>query len=284
MDTRWYHLDSKVKALRTAHICSILDENRIEHLVLKGVAVQRFYPEGELRPSVDIDIAVDPPRYQEAKLLERNGIFPDANIDFHKGLEYFSGRSWGEVYVRSRPLEIENSSIRVLSDEDLLRLISIHWLADGGERRGRLKDLTHILASIDDDFDWDYFLKAENTARTNQAILGIRLATKYHQLSLDSLPKRITDIEIPLWVLRLLEKRWSDGTVFKPLDHDYDSVADFAGQLRHRFPPNPLMAIVALGKDPLSANPRISAWKYFFSRMFPSLFRNIRNRVKKRNA
>ncbi len=60
-------------------ICDLLEEERIDYILLKGAVIKRFYPEEWMRTSCDIDILIKPEQTEKAikALTERFGYIHD---------------------------------------------------------------------------------------------------------------------------------------------------------------------------------------------------------------
>lgn len=65
-------------------LCSILEEGKIPHIVLKGGAIRGYFPEPWLRTSGDIDILVPEAMIHKAvSLLSKNGCVSDSDRKYH---------------------------------------------------------------------------------------------------------------------------------------------------------------------------------------------------------
>lgn len=276
-DEKWYLLNSRLQEMQCVEVTDRLLREGIECVVLKGPAIKRFYPAEKIRPSVDIDIAVRPEEFSRALELRKEGLLGNYNIDLHEGFRHFDTRGWDAGFERSLPIELEDGTIRVLAVEDQLRLICVHWLTDGGERKGRLWDIHYIVDKARKDFDWDYFLDSNGPVRRQWMIAVVGLAHKYTDLPLVGIPFREEALNLPSWLVRTLERRWSDELVFAPLDTSVRSPAMFIQQFRRRFPPNAVMATVGL-EGRFDNRSRVGyQLRYFMKQMMPSVYRVFRS-------
>ncbi|MDH3493807.1 MAG: nucleotidyltransferase family protein [Acidobacteriota bacterium] len=275
-DQKWHLLNSRLQRLQCVEVSDRLRTEGIECVVLKGPAIERFYPAEKTRPSIDLDIAVQPGDFSRALELRSDGALGNYNIDVHKGFRHFDTRGWEPGFERSSMIDLEEGRIRVLAGEDQLRLTCIHWLTDGGERKERLWDIHYIVCGCRPDFDWDYFLNSNGQVRREWMIAMIGLAHKYTGLPLEDLPFRAEDLELPKWLVSTLERRWRDPVAFAPLDTSVGSPVRFLQQVRRRFPPNAVMATVGL-EGRFDEGTRFGYQvRYFLKQMMPSVSRVLR--------
>ena len=276
-DTKWHLIHSRLHRHQAVQVTSILEDAGIESIVIKGIAIERFYPSDTPRPSVDLDIAVAPHDFEKARELLLAGKLGNALVDLHEGLRHFDSRPWKEIYGHTELVEFEDGAIRVLCPEDQLRVVCVHWLTDGGEKKERLWDIHHIIRIESEDIDWDYCLNANSSTRRGWIICAIGLAARYTGLDISKLPFREEAETVPSWVIRTLEDRWKDEIPFSPLDNNFASWGQFFRQLRRRFPPNAVMATVGLEGE-FDNSSRVSYQiRYFFFRFFPTAIRTIRS-------
>lgn len=276
-DQKWYLLNAKLQELQCVEVTNRLRAEDIDCVVLKGPAIKRFYPADKARPSVDLDIAVHPEDFERALELRGEGLLGNYNIDLHDGFRHFDTRGWEAGFERSSKIDLDDGSIRVLADEDQLRLICVHWLTDGGERKERLWDIHYIVANSRPDFDWDYFLDSNGPVRRNWMITVVGLAHKYTGLPLKGIPCREEALKLPRWLVRTLERRWDDEIAFAPLDTSVRSPSLFLKQFRRRFPPNAVMATVGLEGDFDDRSRLGYQIRYFIKQMIPSGYRVLRS-------
>lgn len=69
--------DFAKKEIAKERLIAVLNENEIDHLIVKGASLQKHYPEPELRTSGDIDAIVRKQDYKKAVALLKN-IFPNS--------------------------------------------------------------------------------------------------------------------------------------------------------------------------------------------------------------
>jgi hypothetical protein len=66
--------------------------------------------------------------------------------------------TWDELFARSQLVPLGDSQIRILGDEDHLRIICLHLLRSGAWRPLWLCDVAVALETLSPDFDWDICL------------------------------------------------------------------------------------------------------------------------------
>ena len=77
------------KQMAISKLVEILNENKIRHLFLKGAAIRKYFPVGEVRTSGDTDLVVDASMLNEAAdILVENGFTLIQRTDVQNVLEY----------------------------------------------------------------------------------------------------------------------------------------------------------------------------------------------------
>jgi hypothetical protein len=206
-------------------------EAGLEPLFFKGAVVGRHYCEAHLRPSGDIDICAPPARYNELRELLRRHSNPlasspglglsqetgqfDVNcgpgklcsVDLHASLDRFGLPSLEAVFSRSVLIKLGETSIRVPSAEDHLRLVAIHALSHGAWRPVWLCDISAMLEDLPQYFDWDRCLGDEpRVARWISST--IELAHRLLGACADRVPSSSRVQRLPTWFTRTVLDEW----------------------------------------------------------------------------
>lgn len=124
-------------------LTDMFTENNIKHCFLKGTKVSRYYPEPELRFMLDMDIYIEPEKFEQAKelMLQRGyGVIsvesdkdialskkPFLNIDLHKELKYDYDK--GYDYYKSafsRLTDVDGTTAMNMANEDFYVYILSH--------------------------------------------------------------------------------------------------------------------------------------------------------------
>ena len=124
-------------------LTDMFTQSDIKHCFLKGTKVSRYYPEPELRFMLDMDIYIEPERFEQAKslMLERGyevisiesdkdialSKKPFLNIDLHKELKYDYDK--GYDYYKSafsRLTDVEGTTAMNMANEDFYVYILSH--------------------------------------------------------------------------------------------------------------------------------------------------------------
>jgi hypothetical protein len=164
-----------------AQVITLLSEQGIEPVLIKGWAIARRYPEPALRPYGDVDLCVRPDQYDEAtRVLRRIASIEGPFVDLHSG---FTGvgqtkrvqnpksklqslspvrrlrkkdcDDWDKLHKRSHVVRLSEWKgprskimVRVLSDEDHLRVLCRHLLRSGAHRPPWLCDVALLLEQV----------------------------------------------------------------------------------------------------------------------------------------
>jgi hypothetical protein len=252
---RKFRLSALVHEQEIKYVFALLRAEGIEPVLVKGWAIARLYPDRGLRPYGDIDLCVRPDQFAKAegalKCLESmEGHYVDLHSGFAK-LELatrFSARSqrplrlsgepgcqethrrgaenaevylWDELFERSQLVNLGEEKIRVLSDEDHLRILCLHLLRSGAWRPLWLCDVAVALESRSADFDWNLCLTSDRkvanwvacTIGLAQELLG---AESKEQSAEPSLPLPLTSLLLPLSALPFARlPRWLAPAVLR---------------------------------------------------------------------
>lgn len=233
-------------AMRAVQAFSLMREAGIEPILIKGLAAARFYPEPGSRASIDMDIAVSANDFEAADKIARSAAANGLAIDLHRELRHLDTVEWNDLFTNSQLLEVDGGNIRVLSEEDHLRVLIVHWLTDGGARKERLWDFYYCIRERSTNFDWDRFLNTVSERRRRWLICTIGLAHHYLGLDLDDTPIRDEAKNLPSWLIKALEKEWANETPFMPLETVIHDPKMFLKQIPRRLQPNPIWATVQL--------------------------------------
>jgi hypothetical protein len=266
-ESRWNLLNAKVQETRALSAFTLLRENGIEPILIKGLAAARFYPESGSRDSVDMDLAVADRDFESAQALANS---VRLGIDLHRELRHLDTVEWIDLFENSRLLPVEGGEIRVLRAEDSLRVLCVHWLTNGGEEKHRLWDVYYAVKNRPADFDWDRFLNVVSGNRRQWLIYMIGLAHKYLELDLDDTPIKDEAKDVPNWLIDAVEKEWKSGVPLLAIHTLLRNPKMLFTQMRKRLPPNPIMATVEM-EGSFDAKTRVFYQiGSFFCRMTPS--------------
>jgi hypothetical protein len=246
-------------------------EVNVEPVLFKGLAIAEKYPQPGMRPASDIDLAVDPEHYEKVFEMLNSRLKTNYFIDLHQGFRHLDTITWTQLLDRSEYLP--NSVIKIPSEEDHLRILTTHWLTDGGAHPVKLLDIAFAVKNRNPNFDWDRCLNPVSVTRKTWVVTAIVLAHIFLGLELDDTPVAKEVDKLPKWVIPSIIKEWQNPIKLKGLNFAWSDRREFWQQILKRFPPNPIQATIELEK-PIDEVPR---WRYqlanFFSRIKPSLKR-----------
>jgi hypothetical protein len=263
-------LTYQLNVQKVGKICREFAFQGIEPVLIKGLAAAINYPKPFLRVFSDIDLAVDPESFEDARKIVREN---KLNVDLHRGLRHLDTFEWDDLFKNSELLELNKTTIRVLRAEDHLRVLCVHWLNDGGADRTRLWDIFFALQNKPAGFDWERFIGGVSEKRKKWLMTVILLARDYIGMSIAGLPSEFEKYEIPGWVKKEVEKEWGSDYRLTPIHHVLNDGRQLCRQVLKRLPPNALQAVVE-NEDFMPVSPAYTLYiKNILKRLKPSLKR-----------
>lgn len=242
---RWQIINNAANGYRVKSAVEYFIDCGLDAILLKGWSVARFYDTETDRSYTDIDLAFDPKVADAAMDAWRKIASGKFIVDPHIGLRDLDNLSWDELFSSSYTVELDGIPIRVLADEDNLRVTAVHWLIDGAVNRDKLFDIYFLVKNRRRGFDWDRCLDAAGPTRRKWIIAVIAAARDYLELNVSNLPEALKTAKLPDWFVRTLEREWRLGPyrrVFLSLTLGKPRL--MLEQIRRRFPPNPIAATV----------------------------------------
>jgi hypothetical protein len=221
----------------------------IEPVLFKGWAIARLYPDPVKRRVGDIDLAVSESDFPIASTIVRSKDAIQLNIDLHRELRDRDTLAWETILEKTELIDIDGEQVRVLCEEDHLRVLAFHWLVDGGRYKDKLWDIYYAVENRSPDFDWQRCLDMVDANRRRWVICAIGLAHHFLDLKIDDLPFAGEAGNIPNWVLRTIKREWRQSEDLQPvLAVSFDPRWMFR-QILRRLPPNPIRATIEAEGD-----------------------------------
>jgi len=220
------HIPSHIlRHYREAHIASVVaaarHESELERLLrafedadirvilLKGWPVARLYPQSGLRPSGDIDLWVNPRQRDRGEALLRDLSIVHAVDLEHNQLRRFEDREFEQFYASCETVRLGSAEVKVLRQEEQIRILCLHFLKHGGWRPIWLCDIALLLESGHEKFDWDLCL-GKNPRRARWIGCTVALAHELLEARIpDAAPHGVT-APAPKWLVRTVLREWSD--------------------------------------------------------------------------
>jgi hypothetical protein len=257
-------------------ICTQFEKAGYAPILIKGWAAAQLYPEPFQRQFTDIDLMIEPGLYEDAlkfaETIKKN--FP---VDLHRGARHLDSVSYRELFSNTGFAQCGAAKIRVLRAEDHLRVLSVHWLNDGGADKEKLWDIYYGVANRPENFDWERFLNIVGAKRRCWLICAVGLAHKYLDLDLSDTPICEEAKKMPKWLTEAVEKEWESGVRLQPLNLFLRDKKNLWEQIKKRTPPNPIQATVELEGE-FDDKPRIIyQLRSILPRVFPSVKRIARS-------
>ncbi len=280
--SRWELLFSRKLEIEMVEAFEFFRSRGIEPLLIKGWAASRNYPPNSPRSYTDVDLAVDPFLFDNAKAAMASSEGSEIGVDLHRGLRHLDTKPWNELFDDSEIIEIDGYEIRIPCPEDHLRIMAVHWLNDGAERKDRLWDIHYAVENRNLTFDWELCLGPVAANRRYWIIAAIGLAGRYTGLDLSGLPFEREAAELPDWLIRAIETEWRLGIRQRSLHTCLRDPREFVRQLRKRLPPNPIQAAIEVDGDFRSRFVFPYQIKSMNKRLWPSI-RGISHVLRSRN-
>ncbi len=256
-ETKWHQLAEIANERRVASSHLLLSAN-LSIIQIKGWSVSRFYDPGHYRSSTDIDLLFSPA--DRAKASQAIAVLNlPLSVDPHFGPRHLDTLTFQDLFDRSYTVELNGVPIRVLADEDNLRITAVHWLTDGGVNREKLWDIYYLVKNRKVDFDWERCLESNGPIRKTWVMAAIATARDHLDLNVSGLPVEVQEFDLPNWYKRTLEKEWRLGVyprrilstvIFRP--------KLLLEQLRRKLPPNRIAATIDT-ETPIDDSSRIPA-------------------------
>lgn len=180
----------------------------IEPVLVKGWAIARQYPEPGLRHYGDIDLCVRAGQFRAAQQVLESAEGRALWVDLHEGFSTLDGRDEEELYARSALVRVGETNVRVLSEEDHLRVLCLHLLRHGAWRPLWLCDVGVALESRTANFDWRLFL-GDDRREADWLACVIGLAHQLLGAKIDDTPVAERAQHLPRWLVRAVLRRWS---------------------------------------------------------------------------
>lgn len=239
---KWTLLQGRLLEHNLVQAISALRDAGIEAICIKGWSISRFYPDGRPRTYSDIDLAISPVDFDQHSGSLRTTL-AGLRVDLHRGLRDRDRMEWCDLFDRSYLIRLAGVEVRVLSDEDNLRVTAAHLLIDAVVSKQRLWDIFYLVERRRSNFDWNRCLDAAGPVRRNWILASIALARDYLKLDVSGLPTVAREFRLPGWFRQSIEREWSKGEYHRmPVRACLRHPRLMYQQIKRRFPPNPIAA------------------------------------------
>jgi hypothetical protein len=277
-----YHtqaLQSALQEWEVEYVFSQLRSVGVEPILLKGLAAASLYPEHTLRPPGDIDLCVRPEKYEAATAaIWVPGRKGRALVDLkHDDSALLGPGNWVGLYARSRLIALNESKIRVLGHEDLLRFLCLHFLQHSGYRPLWLCDIAAALEAAPPNFDWDIAL-GEDPVKRNWVACVLDIARILLGAEREEMPEEVSATRAPNWLVAEVLRQWERPCTADHLPRELMTVSlrrptRALPALLSRWP-DPIRAAVGL-RLPLDESPRFPRQIKFYLTQSAGFFKRV---------
>lgn len=240
-------LQSALQEWEVEYVFSQLRAAGVEPILLKGLAVASLYPECTLRPPGDIDLCIRPEQYEAAMTaVWAPGRRGRALVDLkHDNYALLGEGDWDGLYARSRLAVLNESNIRVLGHEDLLRFLCIHLLRHIAYRPLWLCDIAAAFEAAPHDLDWDMAL-GEDSIKRNWVACVLDIARILLGAERKDMPRDLNSTRAPNWLIAEVLRQWERPCTAEHLPRELMAVS-------LRRPSRALPALLSRWPDPIRA-------------------------------
>ncbi|MBV9210557.1 MAG: nucleotidyltransferase family protein [Acidobacteria bacterium] len=247
---RLYTLQAAIHEREIAQVIKLLKGAGVEPILVKGWSMARHYPQPALRPYGDIDLFVRPEEFGRAEKVLASEEGKKFFVDLHKGANHLDEQAFEHLFARSEAVRLGEVSVRVLSPEDHLRILCVHFLHHGAWRPAGLCDIALLVEASGQSFDWKACL-TKNRKRAGWVTCTIGLAHQLLGADLTGTPVADAALKLPRWLVPAVLKEWEnpvsvDHVVPPPLAHRLSHPVETLKAIKKRWPPNPIQATVVM--------------------------------------
>ncbi len=270
---RELHEAYRVQVLRYAvrereieQVVGLLQSVDAEPVLCKGWAAARLYPDMAVRPLGDIDIFVKPEQVSRAHAaLQGLRLGRGSAVDFQESATLALYRAdVRTMYNRASTVPMGDIPVKVLSPEDHLSMLCVHFLGHGGWRPIWLCDIAAAMESLTESFDWQTCL-GEDTRRAGWILSALACAHEILGAQLGAPPFDLLYSQAaPRWLAPTVLKQWdvpyapmSDGIIgyTAPMASYWRRPIGVWSALRERWP-SPITATIRV-EGPINDVPRL---------------------------
>jgi hypothetical protein len=257
---RLYTLHSAIHEQEIVKVLKLLSRAGLTAILVKGWSMARHFPEPALRPYGDIDLFVRPDHHAVAKEVLEAPEGREVFVDLHSGAGHLDDEPFEDLYARSEEVRVGGEPVRVLSPEDHLRILCVHFLHHGAWRPAALCDIALLVEKYRGDFNWDICL-TRNRKRARWIECTVGLAHHLLGAEISDLPIETAAKKLPRWLVPAVMKEWDhpvsvEHIVPPPLADRLAHPVETIRAIRDRWPPNPIQATVVLN-GPFNEWPRV---------------------------
>lgn len=200
-------LQSAIQEKRIGVAFGLLRDAGIEPILIKGWAASRLYAQRTLRAYGDTDLVVRPSDYAKARAALGQAEIPLWWVDLHQGLIELDDRSIEILFQRSRIETLHDVHVRILSEEDHLALLAMHYFKHSALRPSGLCDIAVTVESLPAEFDWTLCL-GPGKSRRAWISAAVVLARDLLGANIARVPEGLRRYQAPVWMVDAVLKQW----------------------------------------------------------------------------
>lgn len=265
---RLYTLQAAIHEREIQQVLKLLAQAGVDPILVKGWAIARHYPEQALRPYGDIDLFIRPEQFRTAQEILSGSEGRNVFVDLHEGASHLDDQPLDDLFARSTTVDLGDVTVRVLSPEDHLRILCVHFLHHGAWRPAALCDIGLLVEQYQGKFDWKVCL-TNNQRRSKWVTCTVALAHELLDADISGTPIGPLLKNVPRWFIPAVLREWEnpvsvEHVVPPPLAERLSHPIKTVRAIRRRWPPNPIQATIVMN-GPFNDWPRFifQAGNYF---------------------
>jgi putative nucleotidyltransferase-like protein len=224
--TRLLALEEVRNSRALEHVALLLNLAGMEPLLVKGWAVAQYYPAAHLRPYGDLDLCAPRVRHAEARSCLASAAMPGygineddffidcgpgakvCRVDLHRDFAKNAMPDTGALFERSIEARVGKARLRLLSAEDHLRFVILHFFRHGGVRPLWLCDIAAMVEAAPNDFDWAGCLTSDRRV-AEWVGAGVSLASRLLNCDVERVPAFVLGTERQRWLDDVVLREWT---------------------------------------------------------------------------
>lgn len=206
-------ITARLDQQRIVEVLELLAARKVPAILFKGWDCGRFYPP-TLRPMGDIDLVVRERDLANARMaIAGSPAIEWIDLGPHR-FAYRNSRDLEGLFERSQETVIGTTKVRVLSNEDRLRVLCTHMFSHQLAMPLWLCDIAAVIESLPIGFDWERCVPRHSLAARRMSG-ATALARDLLGARVDLVPEYLAGMRLPEWALAETVAKWTRAMRFR---------------------------------------------------------------------